>query len=113
MALVIANPACCCAFTSDSEVSEQIVKSCCPQKEGNKQHKSCACSIDKTKSSPEVDLNLPAPASIVLPLSASPSTEVFLPTLPEAVAFIAKWPPGRLPVATTRSRLAGKCSYLI
>ena len=116
MALVIANPACCCAFTSSHKNSEQPLKSCCSNNskdDSNQDHKSCNCSIDKQQSSLETDFNLPAPVSADFQYSESPSADLFLPALPEAVAFLKKRPPGDLPVPTVGSRLAAKCSYLI
>ncbi len=113
MALVIASPACCCAFTSHFQSPQAIARSCCSNNDSHKQHQSCSCSLDKKKSSPEADFNLAAPVGVDLPLAPAPSTELFLTTLPEAVAFLKKWPPGDLPIPTNGSRLAAKCSYLI
>ncbi len=113
MALVIASPTCCCAFSSHFQSSPEVAQSCCSKKDSSKEHKSCACSIDKKRSSPEVDLNLATPVGVDLPLTPAPSNELFIATLPEAISFLKKWPPGGLPVPTHGSRLAVKCSYLI
>ena len=112
MALVIANPACCCALTTPAQNAST---SCCSGKsqdnDGDKH--SCPCSIDKQKSTHEVDLNIPVPTGPELQVAASPAPATFLPKLPEAVSFLKKWPPGRIPLPTTGNRLAAKCSYLI
>ena len=116
MALVIANPACCCTFISHQAVSQQPSQSCCSGKKDPSQKKNdtpCTCSFAKEKAAPKADLFSPNPGTTILPLLANPSPETLLPILPEAVVFLKKWPPGDLPVPTCGSRLAAKCSYLI
>jgi len=118
MALVIANPVCCCAFKAFSQTTSQASHSCCAGKSGKEKQKdgnTCGCASVEKKTAPENQPVL-AQAGDFQPLIPGPSLASpgkFLSDLPGAVAFIAKWPPGRLPVATTRARLAGKCSYLI
>ena len=118
MALVIANPICCCAFKDSCQTITQAPQSCCGDKSGKetqKDSKGCACASVEKQTAPENQPVL-SQASDFQPLIPGPSfasPKDFLSELPEAVAPIAKSPPGRLPVATTRARLAGKCSYLI
>ncbi|MDP4624657.1 MAG: hypothetical protein NWT08_05895 [Akkermansiaceae bacterium] len=115
MALVIANPACCCAFKAHSDSTSQTSNSCCSGKTDpskKKEDKSCTCSQAKEKTSPEkhlftVDLTF----SLITPEPIS--TEIPLPKLSEAADFLAKWPPGRLPIPTVGNRLAINCTYLI
>ncbi|MGJ8643057.1 MAG: hypothetical protein ACSHX9_06585 [Luteolibacter sp.] len=116
MALVIANPACCCTFTSHLAGSQQTSQSCCSGKKDPSQNQNdtpCTCSFAKEKAAPEADLFSPQPGSTILPPLANTSPDFSLPTLPEAVVFLKKWPPGDIPVPTHGSRLAAKCSYLI
>ncbi|MEP2775649.1 MAG: hypothetical protein ABJQ29_03230 [Luteolibacter sp.] len=116
MALVIANPACCCAFKAQVQKASQASHSCCSEK-SNSSHrdkeKPCSCSTAHEKTTPDTDFFKAECGSCQLLPQLTVSTETPLPKLSEAADFLAKWPPGRLPVASTQTRLAGKCSYLI
>ncbi len=116
LALAIANPACCCAFSPENQAS-QASGSCCPSGSQTKKDDkggSCTCSFAKEKAAPDTDLFKPNTSSSDFILLVAPcSDDDRISSLPEAVAFLAKWPPGRLPVPPVGTRLATKCSYLI
>lgn len=115
MALVIANPACCCAFKAQSDSTSQTSHSCCLGKTSpskKQDDKPCTCSQAKEKASPEEHLfSVDLTFSLITPEPIS--TEIPLPKLSEAADFLAKWPPGRLPISPLGTRLAINCTYLI
>lgn len=116
LALAIANPACCCAFSPENHAS-QASGSCCPsgsQKKKDNKGDSCTCSFVTEKAAPDTDLfKSNTSNSDFLLLVAPCSDDDRISSLPEAVTFLAKWPPGRLPVPPVGTRLATKCYYLI
>jgi hypothetical protein len=116
MALVIANPACCCALKAHPQKVSQSTHSCCSGKTDSsrkKNDKPCNCSSAHQKAAPGNDFFKADSGNVQLLPQLAASTEAPLPKLSEAADFLAKWPPGRLPVATIQTRLAGKCSFLI
>jgi hypothetical protein len=120
MALVIANPACCCVFGCGVGNEDKPVRSCCSgeaapgdddsdQKEG-----SCSCHLKK-KASSDTDFFLKAGKpkdSIPSPVVVSDGADL-LPKVAEAVHFVSKWPPGHLPPPPTSRRLAQHGCYLL
>jgi hypothetical protein len=114
--LVIADPACCCAFKSHPQNACQTTQSCCSGKTDPSRKKNdapCNCSTAQQKAAPEKDFFKADSGSVKLLPQPTAATEAHLPRIPEAADLLAKWPPGRLPVATIQTRLAGKCSFLI
>ncbi len=120
MALAIANPACCCALTGNSQNGSDSSRTCCvstqsSENDSKKQEKSCSCAFAKEKSALEHEAILPdlKPAQQLPPILANGDSRDLLPKLSQATTFLKKWPPGSLPVPTHAARLAAMCSYLI
>src|SRR5690606_15582126 len=105
--------ACCCAFDSLQNHAAPVSSSCCSEETQEHKEESCNCSIDHQKGSHEIDINVPAPVAVELPLQAAQLIPDFLPNLPESIVFLKKWPPERVPGPSVRSRLTTGCSYLI
>lgn len=118
LVLAIANPACCCSFEAHRGHSTTQNSSCCSGKSkpsDDKDGKPCTCSLAKEKIAPEAKVfAVESSGSHPLPeIPELPATESIGSVFPETISFIKRWPPCRMPVPTTGSRLAAKCSYLI
>ena len=120
MALVIANPACCCAFGCGSQDEEAPVHSCCSgsqdsNEEPDQENKTCTCFLEKEKAKTESDFLLSGGNFSDLIPAPNPATDkaAFIPNIPVAVVFISKWPPGHLPIPSLGERLACRSSYLL
>lgn len=120
MALVIANPACCCVFGCGIGTEDKPVHSCCSgetipggddsdQKEG-----SCSCHLKK-KASSETDsfLDVGRPQHLIPSPSDYSDGAELLPQIAEAVQFVSKWPPGYLLPPPMSRRLAQHGCYLL
>lgn len=117
LALVMANPVCCCAFAATLEPGEPPVHSCCsgnhPEADGEDQpdqqeKRTCGCHLDRDKTSTEVALPGP-PEEVRSPGLSAPAPVPFpgpSAALPLTVPLTSKWPPGHLRPPSLRRRLA-------
>lgn len=122
LALVMANPLCCCAFAATLEAGEPPIHSCCSGNNSDsggegqpdeREKRGCGCHLDRDKTTTEVALpgppdevrspGFPAPAPAPFPGPPAP--------LPLAVPLASKWPPGHLRPPSLRRRLACHGSY--
>lgn len=123
LALVVANPVCCCAFTSTSNHDEAPVHSCCaggsdsgPDREkqpDDRQDRKCTCHLDQDKAATEVELPRPGedrPDSGRLPRTMAAQLG-WTANLALVEPLASKWPPGHLRPPSLLRRLARHGSY--
>lgn len=121
MALVIANPACCCVFGCGAGSDEEPVHSCCSgslsgdENDSDEEEKGCQC-FSKKKACSETDLVFLAGKtnpSIPNPPAFAEDPLELLPKISVAVEFVSKWPPGHLAPPPLMRRLALHGCYLL
>lgn len=123
LALLIGNPACCCALGCGSPQTE-TTSHCCSagtpitgesSQDEDEEREGCNCGFDKAPAENLGQKILP-PENSHDPLGgplALTDAEMSLPRIPLAVQCISKWPSGVLPGLSISERLARKCSYLL
>jgi len=120
LAILIANPGCCCGFACGEIRGEEVVHSCCsgktsPEENDSEQEKGeCFCHLKK-KVSPVTEVSmLPGPSQgpDSFPSDFLNESHVFeAPS--EATKFVSRWPPGYLPPPPMSRRLARHACYLL
>lgn len=120
LALLIGNPACCCALGCQIDEGTPQKHSCCSgpsdpsdnSEDPDNGEKGCNCSFEKIS-----DHTFAPPNKIIKLLDggvlAAEEDLLTLPRIPVAVQCVSKWPPGSLPIASLSERLSRNCSYLL
>jgi hypothetical protein len=121
MALVIANPACCCVFGCGNGSDEEPIHSCCSgssssdENDSEDEEKGCQC-FSKKKASSETNIVFLAGKTsppIPSPPALAEDRLELLPNISVAVQFVSKWPPGHLAPPPLTRRLALHGCYLL
>ena len=121
MALVIANPACCCFFgCGDIEEGKPFHHSCCSgespsgEDDSDEEKGGCNCFLKESAlSETDTFLNAGRPQQSIDPPQIVSDGAETLPRVAQAVQCVSKWPPGSLPPPPMSRRLAQHGCYLL
>lgn len=117
LAILVANPGCCCAFTLEDEQNPRIccgnASNSCEDSENETEGECCCPKKWNIKAESETRLKKsPVRSSLFTHQSLIPK-RLHLDSISECWQGVIPWPPGRVLAPEVKARLALECSYLL